>query len=176
MIDACSALIYRSSPILRCSVIFSAVFNHRWTIGWEFFRVLYTGFTGLKSLGPLKVKLLISAMISPWDGSNSSPNRLKIATKKQILGAEVKSTQPALSQPTPCAHAFSVKLTHLCKANPVWAKHHVHTTKHGFTWTCGICTKHCAHWVNLIIILKKLHISNVEHHGHTIKHSFSWTC
>ena len=35
-----------------------------------------------------------------------------------LLGAEVKSTQPALSQPTPCAHAFSVKLTHPCKGQP----------------------------------------------------------
>ena len=39
--------------------------------------------------------------------------------KGLVLGAEVKSTQPRLSQPTPCAHAFSVKLTHLCKVNPV---------------------------------------------------------
>ena len=51
--------------------------------------------------------------------------RLNFLVARAILGAEVKSTQPALSQPTPCAHAFSVKLTHLCKANPVWAKHHV---------------------------------------------------
>ena len=112
-----------------------------------------------------------------------------------VLGAGVKSTQPAWSQPTAWAHHFSVKSTHLRKVNPSGAKHNGHTTKHGALqhaqfaqniahtesmssfwlktivrvkcktqWahhkqgvisTCWICTKQCAHWVNIIILFKK---------------------
>ena len=52
-------------------------------------------------------------------------------TQNMILGAGVKSTQPAWSQPTAWAHHFSVKSTHLRKVNPSGAKHNEHTTEHG---------------------------------------------
>ena len=74
----------------------------------------------------------------------------KLYQKRLILGTEVMSTQPALSQSTACAHAFSVKLTRLCKVNPFWANHHVHTTKHGFA-----------------IVLPHLYFEIAEHQGHT---------
>ena len=48
-----------------------------------------------------------------------------------------------------CFVMVLVHVPHACKTQ--WAHH-----KHGLTSTCWICTKHCAHWVNVIILPTKI--------------------
>ena len=51
-------------------------------------------------------------------------------------------------------HHFGHKNCTLHTSN---AKHNGHTTKHGVNSTCWICTKHCAHWVDVITSVIKCH-------------------
>ena len=81
-------------------------------------------------------------------------------------------------QPTAWAHPFLVKSTHVRKVNPSGAKRAGHTTKHGVNSTCWICTKHCAHWVNVItLVTRTVHVKcQKKHNRHTTKHGVtsSW--